>query len=95
MALEYINGGAMMWVDIKGEVQPLYRKGRYVEEVSPCMPINSVHNGTVVWETIISTTSWVLWTSRCRRIFQQIQWNVVEVVKEILVTLVHTLKGDI
>ena len=26
-------------------------------------------------------------------IFQQIQWNVVDVVKDILLTLVHTLKG--
>ena len=91
-----------MWANIKGEVQDyekekvsfaLYTRGRYVEEVSPCMPINSVQNG-VVWETISSITLWVLWTSRRRRIFQQIQWNVVEVVKEIWVTLVHTLKGE-
>ena len=49
-----------MWADIKGKVQDyekvnvnfaLYTRGRYVEEVSPCMPINSVQNG-VVWETI-------------------------------------------
>ena len=94
--------GPMMWVDIKGEVQDyekekvnfaLYTRSPYVEEVSPCMPINLVQNG-VVWEMISSITIWVLWTSRCRRIFQQIQWNVVDVVKEIWVTLVHTLKGE-
>ena len=67
-----------MWVDIKGEVQDyekekvnfaLYTRGRHVEEVSPCMPINSVKN-EVVWETISSIMLWVLWTSRCRRILQ-------------------------
>ena len=57
------------------------------------MPINSVQNG-VVWEPICSITLWFLWASRCRRIFQQIQWNVVDVVKEIWLTLVHTLKGE-
>ena len=67
----------MMWVDIKSEVQnyekekvnfALYTRGQYVEEVSPCMCTNLVQNG-VVWETISSRTLWVLWTSRCRRIF--------------------------
>ena len=42
------------------------------------MLINSIQNG-VVWVTISSIIVWVLWTSRCRRAFQQIQWNVVEV----------------
>ena len=65
-----------------------------MEEVLSCMPINSVQHG-VVWETISSITLWVLWTSRCRRIFKQIQWNVVDVVKEIWLTFVHTLfKGE-
>ena len=92
-----------MWVDIKGEVQDyekekvnfvLYTRGRYVEEVSSCMPINSVQNG-IVWEMISSIIIWVLWTCRSRRIFQQIQWNVVDVVKEIwMSTLVHTLKEE-
>ena len=31
---------------------------------------------------------------QCRRIFQQIQWKVVDVVKEIWLTLVHALKGE-
>ena len=62
-----------MWVDIKGELQDyakekvifaLYIRGQYVEQVLPCMPINSVQNGTV-WETISSITLWILWTSRC------------------------------
>ena len=78
-----------MWVDIKGEVQDyekekvnfaLYTRGRHVEEVSPCMPINSVKN-EVVWETISSIMLWVLWTSRCRRIFQQIQWMLSKVIQ--------------
>ena len=56
------------------------------------MPTNVVQNG-VVWDTISSITLWVLWTNRCQRIFQQIVWNVVDVV-EIWVTLVHTLKGQ-
>ena len=59
-----------MWTD---EVQDyenekvnfgLYTRGPYVEEVAPCMPINSVENG-VVREMISSITLWVLWTSRC------------------------------
>ena len=58
--------GAVMWADIKGEVQDyekekvncaLYTRGRYVGEVSPCMPINFVQN---VWETVSSITLWVL-----------------------------------
>ena len=64
-----------------------------MEEVSSGVPINSVQNG-VLWETISSITLWVLWSSRCRRIFQQIQWNVVDVVKEIWLTVEHTLKGE-
>ena len=48
----------------------------------------------MVWETISSITLCVLWTSRCLRIFQQIQWNDVDVVNEIWLTLVHTLKGE-
>ena len=95
--------GAVMWAAIKGKVQDyeqekvtfaLHTRGRYVEEVLSCMHSNSIQNG-VVWETISSITLWVLWTSRCRRIFQQIQWNVVDVVKEIWLTFVHTLfKGE-
>ena len=57
------------------------------------MPINLVQNG-VLWETINSITLWVLWISRCSRIFQQIQWNVLDVVKEIWFTLERTLKGE-
>ena len=48
----------------------------------------------MVWETISPIVVWVLWTSRCRKIFQEIQWNVVDVVKEIWLILVHTLKGE-
>ena len=67
-----------MWVDIKGEVQDyekekvnfaLYTRGPYVEEGSPCMPINSIQNG-LVWEIISLITLLVLWTSGCQRIFQ-------------------------
>ena len=45
-----------MWADIKSDVQDyekenvnfaLYTRSRYVEEVSPCMPNNSVKNGVV------------------------------------------------
>ena len=54
---------------------------------------NLVHNG-VVSETISSIVLWVLWISRCQRIFQEMQWNIVDVVKEIWLTLVHTLKGE-
>ena len=50
----------------------LYTRGQYVEEVSPCMSINSVKDG-VVWETISSIVLWVLWTRRCQRIFQEMQ----------------------
>ena len=62
-----------MWANIKGEVQHCEKeklnfafdtRGRYVEEVTPCGPINSVQNG-VVWETINLTTLWVLSTCRC------------------------------
>ena len=59
----------------------LYSRGRYVEEVSLCMPINFVQNGAV-WETISSIDLW------------EMQWNVVDVVKEISLTLVHKLKGE-
>ena len=43
-----------------------YKRGRYVEEVSPYMPIRLVENG-VVWEMISSLMG--LKTSRCQRIF--------------------------
>ena len=56
------------------------------------MSINSIQNGGGL-KMISSIVLWALWTSRRRRIFQEIQWNVVDVVKEIWLTLVHTLKG--
>ena len=51
IVVEYINGGAVMWDDIKGEVEDyekekvnfaLYTRGQYVEEVSSCMLISSI-----------------------------------------------------
>ena len=54
--------GTVMWADIKGGLQDyekekvnftLHIRGRYVEEVSPCISINSEQN-VVVWETISS-----------------------------------------
>ena len=57
------------------------------------MSINSIHDG-VVWETISSIVLWVLWTSRCQRIFQEVEWNVVDILKEIWLTLVHTIIGE-
>ena len=49
---------------------------------------------TTFWKFNSSIVLWALWTSRRRRIFQEIQWNVVDVVKEIWLTLMHTLKGE-
>ena len=55
-ALEYIKGGNDV-DSIKGEIQDyeqenvtfaLHTRGQYIEEVSSCMPINSVHNGVVL-----------------------------------------------
>ena len=57
------------------------------------MPFTLVQNG-VVWETSNSIVLWALWISRYQGLFQEIQWNVVDVVKEMLLTLVHTLKGE-
>ena len=71
----------------------MYTRGRYVAEVSLGMSINSVQD-CVVREMISSIVLWILWTSRYQGIFQEIQWNVVNVVKETWLTLVHTRKGE-
>ena len=92
MALEYINE-ELQYYEKENVNFALYTRGRYVEEVSSCLYVKSVQNG-MVWETISSIVLWVLWRSRCRRIFQEIQRNVVDVVKDIWLILVHKLKGE-
>ena len=35
-----------------------------------------------VWSTISSLVIWVLWTTKCKCVFQKVKQNVVELVKE-------------
>ena len=42
---------------------------------------------------VSSLVVWVLWKARCKCVFQKIQENVVELVKEIWLMLLHTLRG--
>ena len=48
----------------------------------------------MVWSTISSLVVWVLWKARCKCVFQKIKQNAVELVKEVWLMLLHTLRGQ-
>ena len=41
-----------------------------------------------------SLVVWVLWKTRCKCVFKKVKQNVVELVKEIWLMLLHTLRGQ-
>ena len=43
---------------------------------------------------ISSLVVWVLWKARCKCVFQKVKQNAVELVKEIWLMLLHTLRGQ-
>ena len=47
-----------------------------------------------VWSTISSLVVWMLWKARCKCVFQNVKPNAVELVKEIWLMLLHTLRGQ-
>ena len=47
-----------------------------------------------VWSTISSLVVWILWKARCKCVFQNVKPNAVELVKEIWLMLLHTLRGQ-
>jgi hypothetical protein len=47
-----------------------------------------------VWSTISSLVVWVSWKARCKCVFQKVKQNAVELVKEIWLMLLHTLRGQ-
>ena len=48
----------------------------------------------IVWSTLPSLVIWVLWKARCKCVFQKVKQNVVELVKDIWLMLLHTLRGQ-
>ena len=47
-----------------------------------------------VWSMISSLVVWVLWKARCKCVFQKVKYNVVELVKQVWLILLHTLTGQ-
>ena len=62
-------------------------------EVSYTTTIHFLEEGKV-WSTISSLVVWVLWKARCKCVFQKVKQNAVELVKEIGLMLLHTLRGQ-
>ena len=48
----------------------------------------------VVWELLSITTMWFLWTARCSKAFDNIMVHPVEIVRNVWMQMVHTLKGQ-
>mgnify|MGYP006962893981 FL=1 len=55
--------------------------GRQVLHVSYVTTIRCLVEDKV-WSTISSLVIWVLWTTKCKCVFQKVKQNVVELVKE-------------
>ena len=68
--------------------------GIHVLEASHTTPIHCLEEDKV-WSTISSLVVWVLWKARCKGVFQKVKPNAVELVKEIWLMLMHTLKRSI
>ena len=66
---------------------------RHVLEVSYTTTIPCLEEDKV-WSTISSLVVWVLWKARCKCIFQKFKPNVVELVNEIWLMLLHTVRGQ-
>ena len=65
--------------------------GRYVLEVPYTIPIHCLEEDKV-WSRISSLVVWVLRKPRCKCVFQKVKPNAVELVKEIWLMLLHTLR---
>jgi hypothetical protein len=53
-----------------------------------------IKNMQVVWELMSTITMWYIWTARCRKVFDDNTEHPVEIVRNIWVMAVHTLKGQ-
>ena len=71
----------------------LLSNGRHVLEASYTTPIHCLEEDKV-WSTISSLVVWILWKARCKCVFQNVKPNAVELVKEIWLMLLHTLRGQ-
>ena len=71
----------------------LLSDGRHVVEI---FDITSIHclEEDMVWSTISSLVVWVLWKARCKCVFQKVKQNAVDLVKEVWLMLIHTLRGQ-
>ena len=92
----------MKWRRLVEEIQNYEREyvnflplsnGRHVLEVSYTTTIRCLEEDKV-WSTISSLVFWVLWKARCKCVFQNVKPNAVELVKEIWLMLLHTLRGQ-
>ena len=67
--------------------------GRHILEVSYPLTIHCLEEDKV--STMISSlVVWVLWKARCKCLFQKVKQNVVELVTNIWLMLLHTLRGQ-
>ena len=94
--------GFVRWGRLAEEIQNYERDyvdflllsdGRHVLEVSYTTTIRCLEEDKV-WSTISSLVVWVLWKARCKCVFQKVKQNAVELVKEIWLMLLHTLRGQ-
>ena len=70
----------------------LLSNGRHVFDVS-YTTIRCLEEDKV-WSKLSSLVVWVLWKTRCKCVFKKVKQNVVELVKEIWLMLLHTLRGQ-
>ena len=47
-----------------------------------------------VWELLSTTTMWFLWTARCSKAFDNITVHPMEIVRNVWMQMVHTLRGQ-
>ena len=94
--------GFVRWGRLTEEIQNYERDcvdflllfdGRHILEASYTTPIHCFEEDKV-WSTIYSLAVWILWKARCKFVFQNVKPNAVELVKEIWLMLLHTLRGQ-
>ena len=71
----------------------LLSDGRHVLEASYSTPIHCLEVDNV-WSTISSLVVWILWKARCKCVFRKVKPNAVQLVKEIWLMFLHTLRGQ-
>ena len=71
----------------------IFSNGRQVFDISYAKTIRCLVEDKV-WSTISSLLIRVLWKARCKCVFQKVKQNAIELVKEIWLMLLHSLRDQ-